>query len=417
MNMRVRITPNFSIASIVTPWAYYGQRNMLIPTEDFDKGNGYLETLLKEGENMPMPGVIRSRGKCQKCGGEFKCIPKLGYICPECQTMPKRFFIDLWYQGKQVKLFSDKTGQVLDTYQRAQTLLSHIRYEIEHHAFDASKYVKGEAREYWVTILLDRFVTYKLDSIAPSYKKNYKRMADILKQFFGTKNVREIRKLDVINFKNHIEKNFSLKSKTIKNILDFFKTFLRYLKYDLEVIDNVPAFPAIEIQPYQFKWLLADEQIKLLEHVPEEHKPIIAFLMLQGCRPGEAMALKCKDVNLRDSIITIHATFSAAVYREKRKGKGAQPVSIPIHPEMFEFVKERVKNNLPEAFVFVNQSTGRRYAETTLRRIWNDVRMKAGISKSLRLYDATRHSFASQLVNMGSTNNIQGLQTSRPYQH
>ena len=70
---------------------------------------------------------------------------------------------------------------------------------------------------------------------------------------------------------------------------------------------------------------------------------------------------------------------------------------------MFGYVEDRVKNNLPEAFVFVNPNTGGRYAETTLRRIWNNVRMKAGISKSFRLYDATRHSFASQLVNMGST--------------
>lgn len=115
------------------------------------------------------------------------------------------------------------------------------------------------------------------------------------------------------------------------------------------------------------------------------------------------MALKCKDINLRDSTITVHATFSAAIYREKRKGRGAQSAVIPIHHEMFEFVKERVKNNLPEAFVFVNPNTGRRYAETTLRRIWNKVRTEAGISESLRLYDATRHSFASQLVSVGSS--------------
>jgi integrase len=302
-----------------------------------------------------------------------------------------------------VKLYSDKTGQVLDTYPRAQTLLSHIRWEIEHHTFDPSKYIKSEVTEYWTTMLLDRFLAFKLDSIAPSYKKNYKRMVEIVRQFFGTKDVREIRKLDVINFRTYIENNFSLKNKTIKNILDFFKTFVRYLKFDLEVIENVPAFPTFEIQPYRFKWLLAEEQIKLLEHIPEVHRPIFAFLMLQGARPGEVMALKCKDVDLRDSTITIHATLSAAVYREKRKGRGAQPLIIPIHPEILEVVKERVVKNLPEAFLFINQETGRRYAETTLRRIWNKVKMDAGISKSLRLYDATRHSFASQLVNSGST--------------
>lgn len=33
--------------------------------------------------------------------------------------------------------------------------------------------------------------------------------------------------------------------------------------------------------------------------------------------------------------------------------------------------------------------------------IWDNVREKIGQSKSIRLYDATRHSMASQLVNKG----------------
>jgi integrase len=184
--------------------------------------------------------------------------------------------------------------------------------------------------------------------------------------------------------------------------MDFFKTFLRYLRFDLEVIDNVPAFPVTEVQPYQFKWLLPNEQIRILEDVPEGDGVLITFLMLQGCRPGEARALKCKDVNLRDLTISISASFSREVYREKRKGRGAKPVVIPIHSEMVDYLKERVSNNLPEAFVFVDPRTGGPYTENALRRIWDSIRKKTGI-KSLRLYDATRHSFASQLVNTGST--------------
>lgn len=70
---------------------------------------------------------------------------------------------------------------------------------------------------------------------------------------------------------------------------------------------------------------------------------------------------------------------------------------------MMEFVSDRVKNNLPEAYVFINPHTGRHYAETTLKRVWDNIKKKAGIVKSFRLYDATRHSFGSQLVDMGSS--------------
>ncbi|BBO18686.1 conserved hypothetical protein [Candidatus Brocadia pituitae] len=86
---------------------------------------------------------------------------------------------------------------------------------------------------------------------------------------------------------------------------------------------------------------------------------------------------------------------------ERRKGRNAKTVTIPIHPELFAYVKSRVENNLPGAYLFVNLKTGQHYSEDKLRNIWDDVREEIGLSKSIRLYDATRHSVASQLVNKG----------------
>ncbi len=99
-------------------------------------------------------------------------------------------------------------------------------------------------------------------------------------------------------------------------------------------------------------------------------------------------------------MITISATFSNTIYRQKRKGQGVKKAIIPIHQEIFEYIKNRVENNLPETFIFVNQS-GRHYSETGLIVMWRSVREKAGLDKSVRLYDAARHSFASQLINSG----------------
>ncbi len=361
----------------------------------------YLGPLFEDDEGMK--GNIRAKGKCPSCGEDFISLKRLGFICKPCQTLPRRFYIDLWWDGKRIRLFSDKQGQVLDSYQRSQDLLSHIRFEITHHEFNPSKYIKSEAREYWAITLLDRFLAYKIDSLAPSYQKDYVRMTSIAKNFFGTKDVREIRKIDIINFKTHLEKNFSYKNKTIKNTLDFLKTFLRYLKSDLEVIDTVPAFPLVEIQQPRFRWLSPEDQRQLFEYIPDKDKPIIAFLMLHGCRPGEARALRCRDIDFKNQSITISATFSGKFYREKRKGKSSKAITIPLHPEIYEYIANRVENNLPEAFVFVNPRTGGYYTEAALQRLWDNTRRKAGISKDLRLYEATRHSVASQLVNNGVT--------------
>ena len=73
---------------------------------------------------------------------------------------------------------------------------------------------------------------------------------------------------------------------------------------------------------------------------------------------------------------------------------------MPIHPEISEYIKHRVGNNLPEAYMFTNRD-GNYYKETGLLDVWRRVRDKAGLDKSVRLYDAARHSFATRLINAG----------------
>ncbi len=63
---------------------------------------------------------------------------------------------------------------------------------------------------------------------------------------------------------------------------------------------------------------------------------------------------------------------------------------------MFEYIKHRVEGNLPGTYLFVNVNTSKYYSENQLTKIWDAVRDKVGLAKSIRLYDATRHSFASQ---------------------
>lgn len=351
-------------------------------------------------------GVIRLRdrdSKCPVCSDAFVCIDERGFICPDCQTTPNRFYLDINYRGKRVRIFCDRQGKALDTNQRAYDMLAHVRVEIENHTFDASSYVKSEQEEYYVMNLCKRFLNFKIDSIAPSYQKDYKRIIGTIKDYYTTTDVRELRKIHIINFKEYLEKEFSLSGKSVKNILDLLKTFLNYCRNDIEIINTVPAFPEVELTPFNFKWVLQEDQITLYALVPDKDKPIFAFLMLHGCRPSEVRALKVKNVDLKRQTITISATFSSSTYREKRKGKKSKPFTIPIHPELQDYITERVKNNLPEAFIFVNPRTGNHYSLGTLDRIWGEVREKANLDKSMRLYDATRHSFASNLVNNDST--------------
>ena len=64
---------------------------------------------------------------------------------------------------------------------------------------------------------------------------------------------------------------------------------------------------------------------------------------------------------------------------------------------------DRVKNNLPEAWLFCNPRTGDHHTASSIDRLWSSIRKKAGLQKGLRLYDVTRHSFASNLANGGTS--------------
>lgn len=362
--------------------------------------------LLSQEKGETMQGTIRVKGKCPVCENKFQHIRKVGFICSECKTTPKRFYVDFSYKGNRIRIFSDKQGQTLDTYQRALNLLAHINYEIKNHTFDQHQYIKSELEKYFMSNLLDKFYQDKIDGISPSRKNHYKRYTDLAKGFFKNRDIRDLRKIDIISYKQYlIDTNYSdqpKQGKTLKNVIDHFKTFLLHCKNEYEIISIVPSFPEIEVKHYQFRWVCQDDQIKLFELVEPRDKPLVAFLMLHGCRPGEARALRCKDIDLQQQSITISATFSDEVYKERRKGRGAKSVILPIHPELFAYLEEKIKNKLPEAYVFTKRN-GKHYTKDDICRLWAKVRRKAGIDKKIRLYDVTRHSFASQLVNANTS--------------
>ena len=358
---------------------------------------------LKNQGGEKMKGNIRTKEICPKCGKRFQEIKHLGYICRECETIPKKFYLDLPHNGKRRRIFVDKTGQPLDSYKRALGLQELVNYEIKGHSFDPSKYCRTSAQDFWVANLLDRFYESRKGSMAPSYQKDFKRMVCLGKEFFGTMDVREVRKLYIMQYQEHLVKAHQWSQKTLKNTLDVFKAFLNWCREELEILDIVPAFPRVVCPEPKTRWLSNDAQIEVFKCVPEMDRPIVQFLMLHPCRPGEARALRCCDVDSENMTITVSATFSKNTFQQKRKGRESRSVTIPVHPEMFDFFAEKVTSNLPLSFIFVNPRTGTPYSQDALGRLWQNVRKAAGLDEEFRLYDATRHSAASQLVNSGSS--------------
>ena len=350
------------------------------------------------GGSMKVRGRIRTKETCPTCNGQFQHIFKLGFICKKCKTQPRRFYVDLAYGGQRIKVYSDHRGHSLDSYNLTLETLTRINSEIKDGLFDPSKYIKKAQVEFYVKTKLDEYYERKVKDIAPSYGASFRKHIKLAKEFFGITDVREIRKTHLVNYSEWLEGK-GLSPKTVKNYLDTFRAFMNYLKNNLEIISEVPNFPSINIPQPLFKWLSNEDQTKIFNAIPDEDKPIFAFLFLSGCRPSEARALKVKDVDLQNGIITVHRTFSGKEERMKRKGKRSHAVVIPIHPEIRSMLEKEIMGKHPETYVFLNPRTHRFYSQNTLVKRWNVIRRKLNIDSSVRLYDATRHSFASNLIN------------------
>lgn len=264
----------------------------MIASENILTNTDAISYLLQVKEGDTMKGVIRTKEVCSVCQDSFIEIKKLGYICPTHKTTPKRFFVDLFYKGQRLKIYSDKQGQPLDTYQRASSLLAHINYELKHNLFDPSHYIKQEQEKFYVTTLLDKFLSYKIDSVAPSYQSHYRRFVGMHKEYFKARDAREIRKIDIINYKEYLENNFTFSNKTTKNILDNLRTFFGYLKNDLEVIQNIPSFPAIDIATPQTVWLTRELQIKVYDAIPNGDQAPVCFSYAEWLQTRRVQSVK-----------------------------------------------------------------------------------------------------------------------------
>lgn len=380
--------------------------------------------------------VIRPRFKCEECGGTWQLLSEKKkeqngsrYYCPDCKTIPHRWYIDWFQNGKRCRVFKDKSNQALDTYKRAEKVLNSLVSEIENGSFDKTTWVHSDIEKYSCKNLLEQYLYFKIpsknpankkedeepkiktkskkkeeviikDRIAPSYADDYARIIKRTKEYWNTQDVRNIKKQNLTDFLNHLRKTHThFSEKTLKNEMDIFKSFLRWCNSELELNITVPAFPEISVDSPDIKYFDPETQAKVFENIPDEDKPFISFLVLHGCRPGEARGLKCSDVDLKANIINVKGTFSGKVFRERRKGKKSKPYVMPIHPEMLGWIKTRCEGcEDGNRFLFLNPRTGTHHTEASLQRLWDSIRTDAELDKSIRLYDFTRHSFGTNLA-------------------
>lgn len=183
----------------------------------------------------------------------------------------------------------------------------------------------------------------------------------------------------------------------------------RFAQY-LSAVDPRTEVPPQGLLPYRYHrrlpYIYADEEIKqLIESTkqlsskiglrPYTHSTLFGLLAVTGMRMRESINLHCKDVDFKNSILTIHQT---------KFGKSRQ---VPIHPstqrilQQYEWQRNRIYPNPQDPNFFVSDQ-GTCLTGWSVRRTFVILSRRIGLrgqfdSHGPRLHDL-RHSFAVRTI-------------------
>lgn len=164
-------------------------------------------------------------------------------------------------------------------------------------------------------------------------------------------------------------------------------------------ISEMPAPIEFSSEVKVIEWLTQEQQQAILAEIPIRHSYIFRFIFATGVRPGEARALRKKD--LREDRIYIKKTMSEVKGGEAPTiVKNKREQAIPFYAEVRTLLED-MPHNLDQ-FVFVNPDTGRTYSKVALYHIWNPACQKV-LGYKFPLKNAGRHSLANQILAAGGT--------------
>lgn len=341
-----------------------------------------------------MIGTIRTKQKCPVCQGKFTGSP---LQCLSCRTTPTKYYLDFHFQGQRIRVFCDNHGFALDSWPRADRLLNSIRLEMDEKTFDPRDYAPKEIKSLRFSAYIQTWITRRTKEIdkaqlSRSYLQSIKVYSNqYLIPFFQKKNIRDLHEGMIEDFQAQLPDKLS--PKTVANILGILHKLMAdaFRRHD---ITRMPAFPRVKISEPKTKWITEEEQTLILEQITNPiRQAFFLFLMKQGCRPGEARALRWEHLDLQKQVVCICAAMDQEVYRESTKEGDIR--YLPLHEEVIEALKKLPRSI--SGFVFTHQ--GNPIHRQVIRKTWNAAAEKAGID--ITCYQGTKHSLGGQAVNDG----------------
>jgi integrase len=301
-------------------------------------------------------------------------------------------FIHIYWKGKYYEFRKDDGGDLL-SYHKALDRLVEINNRIKNKSFRPEDFTESKISERKFENMISKWLLEKkrkeeLGELSNGTIKDY---SGYVKNYFGFFNGLDVREIDLEKLSDFKDTLSEVSIKTRKNIVNALRNFYYWLK-ERGVIRETPVFPKVTGDDSKTRRAIDYElQIEVLKRIPEKHRDVIEFLMETGLRPGEACALLREHIDLRRGEARIERTFSSNKLRETTKQKRKR--NIPLSERAYQIAEKNCYGKLQKQYLFVNPNSNRNYLPDTLWRIW-----RAYSAVDVCLYEGTRHSFGSQLI-------------------
>ena len=204
--------------------------------------------------------------------------------------------------------------------------------------------------------------------------------ASILNKMFENiaKDVNEITKLDLIQYKNTLK---NLAEATQAQRIMCIKSFFKFL-FENEIIDSNPATtlsaPHVEHKPKDY--LTVDEAIDMMREGNAREKAIIALLLNTGIRVAELINIKLDD-------------YQRNPYELMLLTKGNKYRKIYLTEDTVTLINKYLKNRKEGCDNLFVSNRGTPLCDISLNKTWRKLAKKANIEKHV-----TNHSFRSTFV-------------------
>ncbi len=280
--------------------------------------------------------------------------------------------------------------------------------------------------ESWMETWLNE---YKKDNIRPSTFSSYESIVRVhIKPNIGKAYIRELKPEQIQRFYNE-RKSSGLSARTIRNIHVILHEALDQAMRNNLVVRNVSEATTLPKQEKkEMRVLTPEEQNKFMSVLAKDKAGMIFKLDLAtGMRRGELLALKWKDLDLKEGILKVNGSLSrtkvnfdkesaekktAIIIQEPKTKKGKR--TIPLFSSIVTELKEhkaaekekfislgwddiKIKQHFKDGLVFTNELGGHIEPRNLTRKFYSLVKA-AGIP-STNLH-ALRHSLATRLLEM-----------------